>query len=282
MEKEGSKNLGKPSIQDGRWAHQAGENGGARVSLAAGVACPSLLRHVAANRPVRRSCSLLRRPCSPGSPCSTRNRRPCFPGVRAGRAAVAPAETAADAPGLRATSAVDARPALLLAQLSKFTHVFLISVALSCWYDVKCNNPEKGIKCNYVKFKKQGPKHLDDLHILFEKVLVTGASASCPGDISDDSSDDDVAEVQKTPESDDVKLAELKKAKPGKKKRKDTSTATEEKDEKSPFFCMYKNTYMRIETAAEKISTSASASSAPPKNEVPTIKEAMQMVRLWC
>ncbi|TVU21317.1 hypothetical protein EJB05_30945, partial [Eragrostis curvula] len=151
------------------------------------------------------------------------------------------------------------------------------------WWDehfAKCNNPEKGIKCNHVKFRKQGPKHLDDLHILFEKVLVTGASASCLGDISsDDSSDDDVAEVQKTPESDDVKLAELKKAKPGKKKRKDTSTATEEKDEKSPFLRMYKNTCMRIETAAEKIFTSASASSAPPKNEVPTIKEAMQMVK---
>lgn len=131
-----------------------------------------------------------------------------------------------------------------------------------------------------MKFRKQGPKHLDDLHIIFEKVLVTGASASCPGDISsDDSSDDDVAEVQKTPESDDVKLAELKKAKPGKKKRKDTSTATEDKDEKSPFFRMYKNTCMRIETAAEKICTSASASSAPPKSEVPTIIEAMQMVK---
>ncbi|TVU02465.1 hypothetical protein EJB05_52018 [Eragrostis curvula] len=118
----------------------------------------------------------------------------------------------------------------------------------------KCNNPEKGIKCNHVKFRKQGPKHLDDLHILFEKVHVTGASASCPGNIfSDESSDDDVAEVQKTPESDDMKLAELKKAKPAKKKRKDNSTATEEKDEKSPFFRLYKNTCKRIETAADKI-----------------------------
>ncbi|TVU14897.1 hypothetical protein EJB05_38394, partial [Eragrostis curvula] len=129
----------------------------------------------------------------------------------------------------------------------------------------KCNNPEKGIKCNHVKFRKQRPKHLEDLHILFDKVHVTRASASCPGNFSSDElSDDDVAEVQKTSESDDVKLAKLKKAKPAKKKRKDNSTATEEKDEKSPFFRLYKNTCKRIETTADKISTSVSASSAPP------------------
>jgi hypothetical protein len=49
-----------------------------------------------------------------------------------------------------------------------------------------------------VKFKKQGPKHLDDLHILFDKIHVTGASASCPGDISsDESSAEDVSVVKK-------------------------------------------------------------------------------------
>jgi hypothetical protein len=47
---------------------------------------------------------------------------------------------------------------------------------------------------------------------LFDKVHVTGATTSCPGDISsNDSSDDDVAEVHKTPDSDDVKLAALKR-----------------------------------------------------------------------
>ncbi|TVU06715.1 hypothetical protein EJB05_49943, partial [Eragrostis curvula] len=137
---------------------------------------------------------------------------------------------------------------------------------------VECSNDwwnehlAKGIKCNHVKFRKQGPKHLDDLHILFEKVHVTGASASCPGHISsDESSDDDVAEVQKTPEKNDMKLAELKKAKPGKKKRKDNSTATEEKDEKSPFFRLYKNTCKRIETAADKISKCFSIISSSSK-----------------
>ncbi|KAL6603663.1 hypothetical protein ACP70R_044024 [Stipagrostis hirtigluma subsp. patula] len=144
----------------------------------------------------------------------------------------------------------------------------------------RCNNPEKGTKCNHVRFEKQGPKHLDDLHMLFDKVHVTGASASCPGDISsDDSTEEDVSEVQKSRDSDDVKLAALKKAKPGKKKRKGSSSAAEEKDEKSPFFRLYKNTCMRIETAAEKISESVEASSAPPANQVPTIKEAMQMVK---
>ena len=62
---------------------------------------------------------------------------------------------------------------------------------------------------------------------------MTGATASCPVDISsDEASDEYVAEVPKPPENDDVKLAALKK--PGKKKRK--SSCTEDKEEKSPFF----------------------------------------------
>jgi hypothetical protein len=50
-----------------------------------------------------------------------------------------------------------------------------------------------------VKFRKQEPKHLDDLHILFDKIHVTGASVSCPGDISssDESSAEDVSVVKK-------------------------------------------------------------------------------------
>jgi len=48
--------------------------------------------------------------------------------------------------------------------------------------------------------------------MLFDKIHVSGASASCPGDISsDDSSDEDVGEIQKPPDNDDVKLAALKK-----------------------------------------------------------------------
>jgi len=55
--------------------------------------------------------------------------------------------------------------------------------------------------------------------MLFDKIHVSGASASCPRDISyDDSSDEDVGEIQKPLHNDDVKLAALKKLKPGKKK----------------------------------------------------------------
>ena len=141
----------------------------------------------------------------------------------------------------------------------------------------RCDNREKGLKCNHVSFRKQGPKYLDDLDLIFGKVHVTGATASCPGDISfDEASDEDVAEVPKPPENDDVKLAALKK--PGKKKRKRSCTATEAKEEKSPFFRMYKNTCLKIENVADKISSSVSASSAPPTNLVPGIGEAMTMV----
>jgi hypothetical protein len=105
-------------------------------------------------------------------------------------------------------------------------------------------------------------------------------SASCPGDISSDqSSAEDVFMVKTDVGSDDVKLATLKKAtKSGKRKRKECSIATEEKEEKNPFFLLYKNTCLKIETAAEKISISVEASSTPLTNLVPNIKEAMQMV----
>ncbi|EEC68453.1 hypothetical protein OsI_36674 [Oryza sativa Indica Group] len=141
------------------------------------------------------------------------------------------------------------------------------------WWEehlARCNNCEKGIKCNHVKFRKQGPKFLDDLHIIFGKSHVSGASASCPGDVSsDEASDDDVAEVPKP----------AKTVNPGKNKRKGSSTIVRDKDEKSPFARMYKNTCLKIETAAEKICTSVEASSASPCNVVPTIKEAMKMVK---
>jgi hypothetical protein len=88
-----------------------------------------------------------------------------------------------------------------------------------------------------------------------------------------------VSEVKKNAGSDDVKLATLKKAtKSGKRKRKNCSTATEEKEEKNPFFRLYNNTCLKIGTATEKISTRFEAPSAPPTNPVCSIKETMQMV----
>ena len=48
-----------------------------------------------------------------------------------------------------------------------------------------------------MRFNKQGLKYIDDLHILFDKTHVSGASASCPRDISaDESNDDDVSVVK--------------------------------------------------------------------------------------
>jgi hypothetical protein len=85
-----------------------------------------------------------------------------------------------------------------------------------------------------------GPKYLDDLHFLFDKVHITGATAFCPGDISsDDSSSDDVLEVaQKDDDSSAIKLSALKKPKAAGKKRKQTCGAAEDNKEKNPFFRM--------------------------------------------
>ena len=61
-----------------------------------------------------------------------------------------------------------------------------------------------------MRFIKQGPKNFDDLDILFDKFHVSGATATCPDDVSsDESSDEDV---------DEVKLDALKKSKLGRKR----------------------------------------------------------------
>ncbi|KAF0910017.1 hypothetical protein E2562_001259 [Oryza meyeriana var. granulata] len=136
--------------------------------------------------------------------------------------------------------------------------------------DMRCNNPEKGIKCSHVKFRKNGPKFLEDMHIIFGKAHVDGSTAACPGDISsNDTSDEDVAEVAKPTKEKEKAVNQ------GKRKRK----AVEEKEEKSPFYRMYKNTCLKIETAAERISTSVEASSATTINPIPTIAEAVKMVK---
>jgi hypothetical protein len=76
-----------------------------------------------------------------------------------------------------------------------------------------------------------------------------------------------------------MEITPNEKLKSAGKKRKKLSSPTEEKEEKSPFFRMYKNTCMRIESAADKIGSSLEASSAPPQsNPVPTIAQAMRMV----
>jgi hypothetical protein len=62
----------------------------------------------------------------------------------------------------------------------------------------RCNNKEKAIKCPHLKFRKQGPKFLDDMHYVFGIAHVSGSFASCPGDVSsDDASDEDEVMVPK-------------------------------------------------------------------------------------
>jgi hypothetical protein len=124
-----------------------------------------------------------------------------------------------------------------------------------------------------VKFRNKVPKFLDDLHYIFGQTYVGGASASCPGDISSDEGDDDVAEVPKPVEKPE------KTVNTGKNKRKGLSSAVRNKDEKSPFSRMYNNTCEKMQAAAERISTSVEASSASPGNVVPTIKEVTKMVK---
>jgi hypothetical protein len=132
-----------------------------------------------------------------------------------------------------------------------------------------------------VRFRKYDPKYLDYLHFLFDKVHVTGATAFCPEDISSgDSSSNDVLEVaQKNDDSSAIKLSALKKPKAAGKKRKQTCGAAEDKEEKSLFFRMYKNTCLKIDGVANKISSSVEASSAPPSSLVSTIADVMKLVK---
>jgi hypothetical protein len=112
------------------------------------------------------------------------------------------------------------------------------------------------------------------MHYVFGKAHVSGSSTSYSGDISsDDASDEDEDMVPKPVES----VEKIRNTE--KRKRKGASAGAEEKSEKSPFFRLYKSTCQKIETAAEKISTSVEASSPPPTNHVPTIAMTMKMVK---
>ncbi|PNT75998.1 hypothetical protein BRADI_1g42753v3, partial [Brachypodium distachyon] len=147
------------------------------------------------------------------------------------------------------------------------------------WWDEhlrKCNNPEKGIKCNHVRFRKRGPSQLHDLDILFSNAHVTGVTAACPGDLSsDDSGDDYIMEVEKDDDIDSPKLPSVKKGKETKKRK-----IEQDKEEKSPFLRLYKTTCAQIGDASKKISDSVSSSSGPSSvNQIPTIAEVMKLVK---
>lgn len=74
--------------------------------------------------------------------------------------------------------------------------------------------PSQRSESNYVKFRKQGSKRLDDLHVLFDKTHVNRTIATSAANIfSDDSS---AVEIPKYHDDDVVKLVALKKIKAGK------------------------------------------------------------------
>jgi hypothetical protein len=111
---------------------------------------------------------------------------------------------------------------------------------------------------------------------MFGSAHVTGASAAIPGE-SSNSTDDDVHEVEKSPL--DAKLSTLLNKK-NKKRKAAASSGMEDKEEKSPFMRMYKQTCSKIEEGVNKITTSIEASSASiMTSHVPTIAEAMKMFK---
>jgi hypothetical protein len=131
----------------------------------------------------------------------------------------------------------------------------------------RCNDPTTKRKCKHVQFRKCGPPNLDSLHIMFGGAHVCGATASTPGDLSSGSSDD-VQEIEKVP---------LQK----KKDKKRKASCIDEKEDKntSPFLRLYKQTCSKIEEGVDKITTSVEASSAPMHTSVPSIAEAMKMLK---
>jgi hypothetical protein len=75
------------------------------------------------------------------------------------------------------------------------------------------------------------------MNYIYYKIHVSGASASCPGVISSDkSSDEDMTEVKKTPDNDDVKLAVLKKSKPEKRNARTPLVVLKRRMRKAHYF----------------------------------------------
>jgi hypothetical protein len=109
---------------------------------------------------------------------------------------------------------------------------------------------------------------------MFGSAHVTRATASTPRNLFDDCSDnEEVHEVEDNVMLDTLQIKH--------KKRKTHSTIViEDKEEKSPFLRLYKQTCMKIEEGVDKITTSVEASSAPPvTTQVPSLEEAMRMVK---
>jgi hypothetical protein len=63
----------------------------------------------------------------------------------------------------------------------------------------RCNDPDNERKCKHVTFKNRGPDNLESMYIMFRSAHVTGTSASTPGYLLDNPSDDEVHGVEKMP-----------------------------------------------------------------------------------
>jgi hypothetical protein len=140
----------------------------------------------------------------------------------------------------------------------------------------RCDDPSNGRKCKHVQFRKRGSDNLEAMHIMFGSAHVTGASASIPGDLSDNCSDDEVHEVERSPSN--IHLSTMLQQK-GKKCKGSSSTCADDKEERSPFLRLYKETCSKIEDGVDKITSSIEASSAPyMTSHIPTLAEAMRVV----
>jgi hypothetical protein len=109
-----------------------------------------------------------------------------------------------------------------------------------------------------------------------EVPMFTGASASIPGDFCGNSTDDDVQELEKSPLNANLTVLQNQN---NKKRKTSSSTGMEDKEEKSsPFLQLYKKTCSKIE-GVDKISSSLEVSSAPRTSHMPTIAEAIKMLK---
>jgi hypothetical protein len=122
----------------------------------------------------------------------------------------------------------------------------------------RCHDPNNGRKCKHATLINRGSDNLESMHVMFGSAHVTGASASTHGDLSDNPSDDEVHEVEKSPS--DVMFSSLPKK--SKKCKASSSHDIEDKEERRiSFLRLYKNICSKIQEGVDKITSSVEASS---------------------
>uniref|UniRef100_A0ACD6ACI9 Uncharacterized protein n=1 Tax=Avena sativa TaxID=4498 RepID=A0ACD6ACI9_AVESA len=146
----------------------------------------------------------------------------------------------------------------------------------------------------HAKYKKKGLANLDDLDAMFDKAHVTGATSCIPGEISDNTDDEDVVEVLESDEDEDSKDGKLKdvcpkadkegkaamdckvkdekvKVKKKRVKRKAKYINESAKEDKNGFLHEYKVTLGKIN---EEI-----AATRAPTSSAPTMKEVLALMK---